>query len=75
LIARIWHGWTKPENATAYENLLKEEIFVGIRGRHINGFKSIQLFRRSVSNEEEFVTLTYKTIEICTVPHSLQVKG
>ena len=27
MISRIWHGWTTPENANTYENLLKEEIF------------------------------------------------
>jgi hypothetical protein len=30
MIARIWHGYTTKENASAYENLLKEEIFEGI---------------------------------------------
>jgi len=30
MIARIWHGWTVPENADAYEALLKTEIFPGI---------------------------------------------
>lgn len=30
MFGRIWHGWTKPENADNYERLLKEEIFPGI---------------------------------------------
>jgi len=30
MICRIWHGWTKPANADAYEQLLKREIFVVI---------------------------------------------
>ena len=30
MIARIWHGWTKPENAKAYEDMLRDEIFPGI---------------------------------------------
>jgi len=33
MIGRIWHGWTTPANADAYEALLKSEIFVGIRDR------------------------------------------
>jgi heme-degrading monooxygenase HmoA len=37
--------------------LLKEEIFVGIRNRHIPGFRSIQLLRRAVGDEVEFVTI------------------
>ncbi len=57
MIARIWHGWTTPENADAYEALLNEEIFVGIKNREIQGFKDIQLLRRRVGEEVEFVTI------------------
>ena len=57
MIARIWHGWTTPENAELYETLLKEEIFVGIQEQHIPGFRSIQLLRRPVGEEVEFVTI------------------
>ena len=57
MISRIWHGWTTPQNADAYEELLKEEIFAGIFDRHIRGFKSIQLLRRPVGGEVEFVTI------------------
>ena len=56
-ICRLWRGWTTPENADTYEALLKEEIFVGIENRHIPGFKSIQLLRRDVGSEVEFVTI------------------
>jgi hypothetical protein len=27
MIARIWHGWTKPEKARAFEDMLHDEIF------------------------------------------------
>jgi heme-degrading monooxygenase HmoA len=57
MISRIWHGWTTPENADEYEALLKEEIFVGIQERHIRGFKGIQLLRREVGDDVEFVTI------------------
>ena len=57
MISRIWHGWTTPDNADKYEALLKEEIFVGIQNRRIRGFKGIQLFRRQVDDEVEFVTI------------------
>jgi heme-degrading monooxygenase HmoA len=57
MIGRIWHGWTTPGNADNYEALLKEEIFVGIENRHIRGFKGIQLLRREVGEEVEFVTI------------------
>lgn len=57
MISRVWHGWTTPGNADKYEALLKEEIFAGIQKRHIRGFKSIQLLRRALGEEVEFVTI------------------
>jgi heme-degrading monooxygenase HmoA len=57
MMSRIWHGWTTPAHADKYEALLKEEIFVGIQNRHIRGFKGIQLLRREVGAEVEFVTM------------------
>lgn len=57
MIGRIWHGWTTPDNADIYEALLKEEIFVGIANQGIRGFNSIQLLRRDVGAEVEFVTI------------------
>jgi len=57
MISRIWHGWTTRSNADKYEAMLKEEIFVGIENRHIRGFKGIQLLRREVGEEIEFVTI------------------
>ena len=57
MISRIWHGWTTPENAPKYESLLKEEIFTSIQDRHIEGFRSIQLLRREIGAEVEFLTI------------------
>jgi len=57
MILRIWHGWTIASNADAYETLLKEEIFVGIRSRKIRGYRGIRLLRRSLGSEVEFVTI------------------
>ena len=57
MIVRIWYGWTSPANADAYEALLKEEIFVGIGERKIPGYQGIQLLRRSLGSEVEFVTI------------------
>ncbi len=59
MISRIWHGWTTPENADAYEALLKREVFVGIKGRGIPGFRNIQLFRRNLDEDVEFVTVMW----------------
>jgi heme-degrading monooxygenase HmoA len=59
MISRIWHGWTTPENADQYESLLKTEIFVGIQTREIAGFRRIQLLRRDLGDEAEFVTIMW----------------
>jgi heme-degrading monooxygenase HmoA len=59
MIGRIWHGWTAPENADAYEALLKSEIFTGIQDRKIEGYRGIQLFRRELAHEAEFVTIMW----------------
>ena len=59
MISRVWHGWTTPDKADAYEALLKNEIFTGIRNRQIAGFKEIQLFRRNIDAEVEFVTVMW----------------
>lgn len=61
MIARIWHGWTLPDNADTYENLLKEEIFVGIAEREIAGYQGIELLRRNAGGEVEFVTIMWFT--------------
>lgn len=57
MIARIWHGWTTPANADAYERLLRTEIFPGILARKIVGFSDIQLLRRDDGDEVEFITI------------------
>ena len=59
MIGRIWHGWTTPENADAYESLLKNEIFVGIGKRQIAGYRGIHLLRRDLGDEVEFVTVMW----------------
>ncbi len=60
MISRIWHGYTTPgSNADAYENLLKEEIFIGIKNRSIKGYRGIQLLRRELGMETEFITIMW----------------
>jgi hypothetical protein len=57
MIIRIWHGWTSDQDADAYEELLREEIFVGIAARNIRGFRDIKLLRRNLESEVEFITI------------------
>lgn len=57
MIARLWHGYARPADADAYERLLREEIFRGIASRAIPGYRGIELFRRPIGEEIEFLTL------------------
>jgi antibiotic biosynthesis monooxygenase (ABM) superfamily enzyme len=57
MIARIWHGWTKPADAKAYEDLLHDEIFPSIAARKISGYRGAELFIRESGDQVEFVTL------------------
>jgi hypothetical protein len=59
MISRVWHGYTLPANADEYESLLKEEIFIGIKNRRIEGYRGIQLFRRTLDVEIEFITVMW----------------
>jgi heme-degrading monooxygenase HmoA len=55
MIARIWHGYTKPEHADLYEAMLKPEPLPGIS--QARGYIGSYLLRRPVDAEVEFVTI------------------
>ena len=55
MIARIWHGYTKPEHADAYEAMLKPELLPGIS--KANGYRGSYLLRRETGLEVEFITI------------------
>src|SRR4030042_2432110 len=57
MIARIWHGWTTPENATKYEKLLRGEVFPSIENKKVRGYQKISLLKRILNHEVEFVTI------------------
>ena len=59
MISRIWHGYTTWEKADDYEDLLKKEIFMGIANRSIQGYRGIELLRRNLGNEVEFITIMW----------------
>lgn len=56
-VKRIWHGWTTPANAQAYEDLLKSFVFPSIEAKRVPGYRSIELLRRKAGDEEEFITI------------------
>jgi antibiotic biosynthesis monooxygenase (ABM) superfamily enzyme len=57
MIRRMWHGWTTPERADAYQQLLREQIFPGILARDIVGLRGLEAWRRQVGEEIEFITV------------------
>ena len=83
-IKRIWHGWTTHENADLYLELLHFDVFPGIESKEIEGYQSVELFRRDLEKEVEFITImTFDSLESvidfqgkdyekCYVPESAQ---
>ena len=58
MIGRIWHGWTTPANADAYEAVLRGEVLPGILAMNVAGYRGFEVFRRALdSGEVEFVTI------------------
>ena len=56
MIARIWHGWTTPENADAYEEFLRTKMFPSIH--RVPGYLGADLLRRTDGDEIAFITIT-----------------
>jgi antibiotic biosynthesis monooxygenase (ABM) superfamily enzyme len=58
-ICRLWRGWTTPENADAYERIVRGAVIPGIEARNIPGFQHIDLMKRDLGGEVEFQTLMW----------------
>lgn len=56
MICRIWRGWTTPANADAYESVVRGQVIPGIEARALPGFRHIDLMRRDLGEEVEFLT-------------------
>lgn len=68
MIARIWHGWTTPANADAYQHLFLTGVVPDVEARNIAGFLQIDVLRRNVvldgNDAVEFTTImAFDTIE------------
>jgi heme-degrading monooxygenase HmoA len=57
MISRVWHGWTRRENADSYERMLRTTILPGIH--RVAGYQGADLLRRDDGDEVEFVTITH----------------
>jgi antibiotic biosynthesis monooxygenase (ABM) superfamily enzyme len=59
MISRVWHGWTTPAHAAAYEHLLRTQILPGIAARNLPGYHGAHLLRRERDGEVEFLTILW----------------
>ena len=55
MIARLWRGWTRPEDSEDYERLLRDTVVPGLR--NLNGYEGGFVLRRILDDEVEFVVL------------------
>jgi len=53
--ARVWHGYTTPAHADAYEAMLKPELLPGVS--KVPGYRGSYLLRRALGSEVEFMTV------------------
>jgi heme-degrading monooxygenase HmoA len=59
MVGRIWHGYTTLENADAYFEVLTTEVIPGIADMNLPGYHSIQVLRRKLADEVEFITIMW----------------
>jgi heme-degrading monooxygenase HmoA len=55
-IGRVWHGWTRPEEAARYETLVSDEVLPSME--KLDGFLGAQMMRRDEPDEVEFLVIT-----------------
>jgi heme-degrading monooxygenase HmoA len=55
MVARVWHGFTRPEHADAYESMLKPELLPGLS--KVKGYQGSYFLRRTAGDEIEFITI------------------
>src|SRR5436309_7960295 len=56
MIARVWHGSTRPADADRYVAHLRENVVAELRG--IEGFRGVQLLRRARGDRVDFIVTT-----------------
>lgn len=57
MILRVWHGWTTPEDAEAYEEFLAGGEQSELEAMAGDGYRGYDLARREDGSEVEFVTI------------------
>lgn len=63
-IKRLWRGWTTPENADRYEDVLLHTVIPMIEAKGMPGYRGIDVFREDGPEETEFLTIiTFTSLE------------
>ena len=63
-VKRIWHGWTSPDQAPKYRDILFNQVIPGIEAKQIRGYRGIEVLERDQGDEVEFVTImTFDSIQ------------
>jgi heme-degrading monooxygenase HmoA len=57
MIARHWRGWTRLEDAQAYEELLTTKVLPGLKS--IDGYRGGCVLRSDSEQESEFVVVNF----------------
>lgn len=57
MIARHWRGWTGPQNADLYENLLTQKVLPGLKT--VEGYCGGYVLREDGRQESEFVVINF----------------
>lgn len=57
MIGRVWRGWTSPQNAERYEDLLRQQILPEIC--RVDGCQGAYLLRQDGKDAVEFVVVTF----------------
>ncbi|MBZ9627534.1 antibiotic biosynthesis monooxygenase [Psychroflexus sp. CAK57W] len=53
-IIRTWKGWTTPENAPVYEDLLVNEVFPTVKKNGVDGLEKVSISSKNERDEVEF---------------------
>jgi len=62
MIIRVWHGWTTPEGADAYQKVLSEQVLPMIEGYTMPGFRGIKMMRRDRVDENGVADVEFATL-------------
>ena len=67
-IIRTWKGWTTPENASIYENMLISEVFPAVKKKGVAGLEKVSIsIKKSEKEVEFFLILQFDSLDAVKV--------